>query len=104
MTMKEVEFEIVDDQYIKICGVQYSMALFRALGFAPIGTIIEIIERSEDGTVTIKELRHFKDADRLKELQAELDQAQSVIRQASLDTFGEELSVKEFADRSSYDS
>lgn len=38
------------------------------------------------------------------ELVDQLEQAQSVIRQASLDTFGEELSVKEFADRSSYDS
>ena len=34
----------------------------------------------------------------------ELESAKSVIRQASMDTFGEELTVKEFADRSSYDS
>jgi hypothetical protein len=33
-----------------------------------------------------------------------IESAECVIRQASLDTFGEELSVKEFADRSSYDS
>lgn len=33
-----------------------------------------------------------------------LESAECVIRQASLDTFGEELSVKEFAERSSYDS
>lgn len=33
-----------------------------------------------------------------------LESAECVIRQASRDTFGEELSVKEFADRSSYDS
>lgn len=33
-----------------------------------------------------------------------LTSAECVIRQASLDTFGEELSVKEFAERSSYDS
>lgn len=33
-----------------------------------------------------------------------LSSAECVIRQASLDTFGEELSVKEFAERSSYDS
>jgi hypothetical protein len=33
-----------------------------------------------------------------------LASAESVIRQVSRDTFGEELTVKEFADRSSYDS
>lgn len=33
-----------------------------------------------------------------------LESAECVIRQLSRDTFGEELSIKEFADRSGYDS
>lgn len=33
-----------------------------------------------------------------------LESAECVIRQVSRDTFGEELTVKEFAERSSYDS
>lgn len=33
-----------------------------------------------------------------------LESAECVIRQASRDTFGEELSVKEFAEQSGYDS
>jgi hypothetical protein len=33
-----------------------------------------------------------------------LASAECIIRQASRDTFGEELTPKEFADRSSYDS
>jgi hypothetical protein len=56
--MKEVEFEIVDERYIKICGIQYSMVLFNYLGFAPVGAIMEIVERSEDGVVTIR--RHHE--------------------------------------------
>lgn len=68
--MKEVEFEIVDERYIKICGVKYSMALFQYLGFGPLGSIVEIIERTEDGIITIR--RHFdkeatqKEADRYR--------------------------------------
>lgn len=38
------------------------------------------------------------------ELVNRLESAECVIRQVSRDTFGEELTVKEFADRSSYDS
>jgi hypothetical protein len=53
-----MEFEIVNERTIKICGVQYSMAIFHWFGFAPIGSIIEIMERSEDGMITIR--RHFE--------------------------------------------
>jgi hypothetical protein len=42
-------------------------------------------------------------ADRAQ-LAERLESAECVIRQASRDTFGEELGVKEFADRSGYDS
>lgn len=78
--MKEVEFEIVDERHIKICGVLYSMGIFQGIGFAPIGMIFEITQRSEDGAVSIT--RHFeseaakKDAARyrfLRQAEADLD-------------------------------
>jgi hypothetical protein len=40
----------------------------------------------------------------VRDLQDQLDSCESIIRQASLDTWGEELTPKEFADRSGYDS
>lgn len=46
----------------------------------------------------------LEDTSGVAELRDQLESAQCVIRQASMDTFGEELSVKEFAERSSYDS
>ena len=59
--MKELDFEIIDERYIKICGIKYSMALFQYLGFGPPGAIIEIVERAEDGVITIR--RHFERED-----------------------------------------
>lgn len=62
--MKELEFEIVDDTCIKICGIKYSMALFHWMGFAPLGTVIEVIAR-EDGSVTIR--RHFEQEETIRD-------------------------------------
>jgi chromosome segregation ATPase len=52
-----------------------------------------------------RQTREIKRLGRAKsELAERLASSECVIRQASLDTFGEELSTKEFADRSGYDS
>ena len=63
--MKELEFEIVDDQCIKICGIKYSMSLFRWCGLAPVGSVIEIIARSEDGMITLR--KHFEQEETIKD-------------------------------------
>lgn len=63
--MKELEFEIVDEACIKICGIKYSMALFQWMGFAHVGSVIEIMARSEDGMVTIR--KHFEQEETIKD-------------------------------------
>jgi hypothetical protein len=63
--VKELEFEIIDDQCIKICGIKYSMALFQWFGFAPVGSVIEIMARSEDGMVIIR--KHFQQEATIKD-------------------------------------
>lgn len=42
-----------DRDVLEIEGTKYSGELFRALGFAPIGTVLEIVSR-ENGTVTMR--------------------------------------------------
>ncbi len=42
----------IDADTITVFGIRYSLALFRLLGFAPLGTTFRILDRP-DGTVTL---------------------------------------------------
>ena len=55
-----------DTDVLDICGIRYSGALFRVIGYGPLGTWLRI-EGRNDGAVT---LRQFS-----KELQAKFEQA-----------------------------
>jgi hypothetical protein len=49
-----------DARILRIGDVKYSLALFEGLSFAPVGTVLEIIRRS-DGVVAVKRL-HEREA------------------------------------------
>lgn len=59
MNMNEPELELHPGEHgrvITIFGVRYDIELFRHLGIGPIGSRIELINRTGDGTVTLRRL------------------------------------------------
>jgi hypothetical protein len=56
--VSDIELDLAAET-ITLFGVKYALEIFRALGFAPLGTVLEVIER-ERGTVTVK--RYAPDA------------------------------------------
>ena len=43
-----------DDDVVQIEGIKYACVIFRALGLAPVGTLMRIEKRDDDGVLTIK--------------------------------------------------
>ena len=46
------------DEFIEINGLKYSIHLFNEFAFCPIGTRIEIVERT-DGVITVKHIEYL---------------------------------------------
>ena len=88
---------------LTIDGMHYSGALFRTLGGpAPVGHWFQVVAR-EHGVITVQ----TADADiqsHIERLERELRSAECVVRQAARDTFGKDMTVKDFADAAGYDS
>jgi hypothetical protein len=88
---------------LRIDGFAYAGELFRALGGpTPMGNWFQVVSR-DDGRITLRSLGPDVESE-LERLRRELRSAECVISQVAEDTFGKEMTVKEFADASSYDS
>jgi hypothetical protein len=57
--MSALPFVIDDERTILIYGVRYSMGVFQAIGMGPIGTVFQIVERTPDGTVTLRQIYDY---------------------------------------------
>jgi hypothetical protein len=55
----DIPFEIDDDRSIKIYGVRYSMGFFQSVGAGPIGSVFQVMSRTEDGAVTIRAIYDY---------------------------------------------
>lgn len=88
---------------LTVDGIGYSGGLFRAFGGpAPTGNWLRVLSR-QDGVITVQSMGDDVQRE-LKRLEDALRSAECVVRQAARDTFGEDMTVKEFASASGYDS
>lgn len=62
----------LDHERISIYGVDYALPLFRSLAFLPVGAVLQIIDR-KDGSITVKNLGVFSQADKLTVIRGSLD-------------------------------
>jgi len=42
---------------VEICGVRFACALFEGIGLAPVGEWMRVMERRDDGVVTVRTVR-----------------------------------------------
>lgn len=99
----KVSYDPIAD-VLMIDGFRYSGALFRALGGpVPTGRWFQVVYRDEEGYITVRSLGGDIEEE-ITRLEKDLRSAQCVIRQVAQDTFGKDMTVKEFAEASSYDS
>lgn len=89
---------------LTIDGMRYAGALFRALGGpVPVRQWFQVIARTKDGVITVKRAPGAL-SEEIKRLEDNLRSAECVVRQIARDTYGRDMSVKEYADAAGYDS
>jgi hypothetical protein len=54
--MSTVPFEIDDTDSILIYGVRYSMGFFAGIGMGSPGSIFEIVSRTPEGVITLRQI------------------------------------------------